>query len=217
MPPTTNRLTQQASIQALIAGLTKHATTITSLVIGGQSLTTAQIIAPLQARLASSTAAQSTRAAWQNAVKADTDERAKTKDFFSGLRKALEVAFAGAVDSLADFGLTPPKKRVVSPEKKVAAALKAKATRAARHTLGKKQKKSITGTTPAPTQPGVTPAAPVTVPVAPVTVPLAPVTQQPMATPQSPPAQIPPPTQAPIAAPPAPSHALALAQHTAAE
>jgi hypothetical protein len=45
------------------------------------------------------------------------------------------------VDALATFGLTPRKPRVVSPEARVAAAAKAKATRAARHTMGKKQKK----------------------------------------------------------------------------
>ena len=217
MATTTNRLKEQASNQALINGLTKHAATIPLILVGGQSLTNTQMVATLQGRLAHANAALSPRAAWQSAVKADQDDRTKTGALISGLRKVVSVAFAGEIDTLADFGLIPPKKHVISPEKKAAAALKGKATRAARHTLGKNQRKAITGTTPAPTQPGVTPAAPVTVPVAPVTVPLAPVTQQPMATPQSPPAQIPPPTQAPIAAPPAPSHALALAQHTAAE
>jgi hypothetical protein len=50
---------------------------------------------------------------------------------------------------LADFGFTAPKKRVLTPDEKAAAAVKAKATRKARNTMGKVQKKSVKGTTPA--------------------------------------------------------------------
>jgi hypothetical protein len=41
--------------------------------------------------------------------------------------------------------LTPRKPHVVTPEVKVAAAAKAKATRAARHTMGAQQKAGIKG------------------------------------------------------------------------
>jgi hypothetical protein len=50
------------------------------------------------------------------------------------------VALAGSIDGLADFGLTPRKVRVLTPEKKAIAAAKAKATRAARGTKGSVQK-----------------------------------------------------------------------------
>jgi hypothetical protein len=173
-PVIRNRSTQQAVNQKLIDGLKKHEQTLASLVIGGTSFKTADITAILQARLDTANAAQSTRATWQNAVKADHDEGAKTKTFVSGLRQAIQVAFAGSIDALADFGLTPRKPRVVSPEKKAAAAAKAKATRAARHTMGKKQKAAIKGTVPQ-TAPATPPAAPApTVPApapAPVTAP----------------------------------------------
>ncbi len=106
---TKNRTTQQVGDQKLIDGLNKHAQTIPSLVIGGTSLTTAAIIGILQARLATANAAQSTRATWLNAAKADKDERAKTKAFMSSLRQALHVAFDGSIDALADFGLVPPR------------------------------------------------------------------------------------------------------------
>jgi hypothetical protein len=61
------------------------------------------------------------------------------------MRQALLVAFADQVDVLADFGLTGRKTRVVTPEEKVTAAAKARATRAARHTMGKRQKAAIKG------------------------------------------------------------------------
>jgi hypothetical protein len=58
----------------------------------------------------------------------------------AGLKQALLVAFAGQIDALADFGLTPRKVHVFTPEQRIAAAAKSRATRAARHTMGSKQK-----------------------------------------------------------------------------
>jgi hypothetical protein len=139
------RITKQAADQKMADGFTKHAQTIPSLIIAGTSYKAADIFAVLQARLSTATAAQSTRSLWRNAVKADTDERAKTKPFIDGVRQALQVALAGSIDGLADFGLTPRKVRVVTPEKKAIAAAKAKATREARGTKGSVQKKAVKG------------------------------------------------------------------------
>jgi hypothetical protein len=84
------------------------------------------------------------------------------------------VAFVGATlgnspDALADFGLSARKSRVSPKSETVTAAVaKRKATRAARHTMGKVQKKDVKGavkvtvtTTPLDrTEPAVVPAAP---------------------------------------------------------
>ncbi|HEY4012967.1 MAG TPA: hypothetical protein VGM06_06500 [Polyangiaceae bacterium] len=87
------------------------------------------------------------------------------------LKQALLVAFAGQVDVLADFGLTGRAVRVLTPEERVTMTAKAKATRAARHTMGKKQKAAIKGTvTPAAAAPAA-PASP-----APASAPGAPTT-----------------------------------------
>jgi len=161
-----NRTQVQTGDQKLIDGLKKHAPALSSLFIGGASLQTADVIAILQARIDAATAAVSTRATWQTNVKADHDERAKTKTFVSGLRQALQVAFAGQIDALADFGLKPRKVRVTTPEEKTEAAAKAKATRAARHTMGPKQKAQIKGTVPAPATPPEPAPTPPTAPKA---------------------------------------------------
>jgi hypothetical protein len=160
-----NRTQQQTGDQKLIDGLKKHEATVPSLVIGGSSLKTADIIGILQTRINAASAAVSTRATWQTGVKADRDERAKTKTFVSGLRQALQVAFAGSIDALTDFGLKPRKTRVSTPEQKAAAAAKAKATRAARHTMGTKQKAKVKGAvvpSPAPAIPPSPTTAPTT-------------------------------------------------------
>jgi hypothetical protein len=142
------------------------AQTITSFVIAGVTMPTKDIISNLQSLIDSAKSVQTTRATWQNTVKTDIAEREKLKTFVSGLKQALLVAFAGSVDTLADFGLTGRKQRVVTPEEKTAAAAKAKATRAARHTVGKKQKSAIKGTvtTTAPSAPAAA-SAPTPAPV----------------------------------------------------
>jgi hypothetical protein len=170
----TDRTTRQVADQKLIDGLNKHSSTFSSLVIGGQSYTTAAIIGLLQGRIATANAVTTTHATWEAAVLADQDERTKTKQFVSGLRQALKVAFAGSVEQLTDFGLKGPKaKPPRTPEQKAAAAAKAKATRAARHTMGPKQKAAIKGTVPA-TAPEAQPAAPAPTPPTPPVAPAAP-------------------------------------------
>src|SRR5258708_10239703 len=79
--PKKNRTEQTVAEQKLVDGLHKHASLITSLMIGGAAMTTNDIVAHLQTRIDAAKAAQSTRATWQNAVKADKGERDKSKGF----------------------------------------------------------------------------------------------------------------------------------------
>jgi hypothetical protein len=144
------RAQQLASLQKVIDGLNKHAPDLPSLVIAGTTYKTADVLTVLKARIDALNAVVIAKATWQNAVKADFDERAKTKALLAGLRQALLVAYSGQVDHLADFGLVGRKPAVITPEKRVVAIQKAKATRAARHTMGKKQKGAIHGAVPSP-------------------------------------------------------------------
>jgi hypothetical protein len=161
----TNRLVQQTGDQTLIDGLKKHQSSLSSLLIAGTSFNTADLISTLQARIDARNATVKSRAAWQTDVKADRDERAKTKALISGLQQSLHVMFAGSIDTLADFGLKPRKVRVLTPEEKAMATAKAKATRSARHTMGSKQKAKIKGT--APQAAPATPPSPAAAPLAP--------------------------------------------------
>jgi len=187
--PKKNRTDANVADQRLIDGLQKHAATITSLVIAGVAMTPTDIIGTLQARIASSAVSTTTRAAFRAAVAAEKDERAKTKALVSAVRQALMVAFAGQIDTLSDFGLAPRKVPVLTPDQKLAAAKKAKATREARHTLGKVQKSKITGDNPT--------GAPAVAP--------SPVTAAPAPAPN--PAPVAPPATAPVNAGPAPAAA----------
>jgi hypothetical protein len=146
--PKKNRTDQMLADQRLIDGLTKHAALITSLLIDGAAMSSKDLVGVLQARITASQLATTTRATWQAAVVAAAAEEAKTRGFVSGLRHVLLAAFGVQIDTLADFGLTPRKVRVLTPDQTMAAVAKAKATRLARHTLGKVQKSKITGANP---------------------------------------------------------------------
>jgi hypothetical protein len=158
--PKKNRTDQSVADQRLIDGLTKHAAIIPPVMINGVAFSSKDLIGVLQARIAASESAATARATWQSLVVADAAEHATTRTIVSGLRQAMMVAFAVQVDTLADFGLTPRKVRVLTPDQKIAAVARAKATRQARHTMGKRQKARITGANPTGASPGAPVAAP---------------------------------------------------------
>jgi hypothetical protein len=195
--PKKNRPSEIDALQKLCDGLAKHATAIPQVVIAGTAMAPADVVAKLQARIAVAKAVQTTKATWQGAVKADIAATVQLQPFLSGLRQTLLAAFTGQVDALADFGLTPRKKAVITPETRAASALKAKATRAARNTLGKKQKAKITAPvtiTPATATPVKMPATTATAPAT------APATATATATPTATPTPTPV-APAPVAAP----------------
>jgi hypothetical protein len=143
--PRRNRSDQTTAERALLEGLLKHAQAVPSLLIAGVWIPNGDMIAALQARLDTAEAVRSTRAIWMAAVQAERAERARTRRFVSNLRQVLLVAFDEQVDTLADFGLTPRRQHGRTPDESLAVAAKSRATRAARHTLGPKQRAAIQG------------------------------------------------------------------------
>ncbi len=162
-----NQSTQMADDQSLIDGFTKHAATLLTLLVGGSTVKTSDLVTVLAARIAAIKAAIAAKAALMAAVAAMRDQIAKTAALVSGARQALKVAFAGQVDLLGDFGLDPPKVRTpLTAEQKAQAAAKAVATRKANHPnagAGKNKSK----VTPVAAAPAATPVAPAEAPPAP--------------------------------------------------
>jgi hypothetical protein len=147
-----------AADQSLLDGINKHSATMPTVIVAGAAVPLKDITTTLQARIEAAKNVTPAKATWQVAVAADRDQRAKSKTLVTVLKQTLVLHFDGQVETLADFGLTGRKTTVVSPETRVAAAAKAKATRAARHTMGKKQKAKIKAAVPA-AAPEVPPAA----------------------------------------------------------
>jgi hypothetical protein len=142
------RTDQVAADQALIDGTQKFLSQLTSLTVGSQTVTPADIVKVLQARIDAGRAVQTATAARTAAVKANRDERLKTSSFLTAFRQIVVGMFRQSPDTLAVFNLSAPKAGKRTVKVKSTAVAKSKATRTARNTMGSKQKKSIKGVLP---------------------------------------------------------------------
>ena len=141
----TNLTTQLAADQALIDGLVKHTSDIPSLVLGTQTLQNADIVSRLQQRIASAKASAAARVIYLAAVASNRALRAGQLQFVDDLKQTLRARFSTSPTTLADFDLTVHMRAKPTPTTQVAAAAKAKATRAARGTKGSKQLSEVQG------------------------------------------------------------------------
>jgi phage protein D len=149
--PRSTKTEQQTADQKLLAGFQKHQATVPSLMIAGVPVPTTSLIATLQGRIAARATTESSRAGWRDDVQAERTTVSQSQKTMNRSMQALQVMFADQIEILTDFGLTGPKPRTpLTIEQKAAAQAKAEATRAARHTMGSKQKAKIKGTVPAP-------------------------------------------------------------------
>jgi hypothetical protein len=134
-------------VRLLIAGALKHYPNgSTVLSVGNVSYTVTSLIQVLQDFVDQRNAVLTARAT----VKAKLDaERARAPDQLAVIRafeKVVRGTFGNSADVLADFGLPPARARTPqTAEQKAVSAAKSKATRAARHTMGKVQKKDVKG------------------------------------------------------------------------
>ena len=140
-----NKSIQQAADQSLIDGFTKHAALIPSLFIGGATTKTTDIVSTLQAFLAAAKSTAAAHVALKASVLNEKQLRAQNKQLVTDVVQTLRAMFSTQPTLLADFGLALPKKPVLTPQAKVVAAAKARATRQARGTKSKKQLAAITG------------------------------------------------------------------------
>jgi hypothetical protein len=164
-----NKTTALARNQKISEGVDKYFSKVKSLTVGGDEYTPKSLMAVLTAENDASSAVDSTRAQLEDQVV--THRTAKVKA--AALRSALKVYILGtygkkAVQMLGDFGMSAPKgtgKRTV--DEKVKAVAQNLATRAARHTMGKKQKEAIVGVVPSTATSAGTPSssAPAATPV----------------------------------------------------
>jgi hypothetical protein len=130
--------------QALLAGIPKRMGSAQFLV-HEQTLTAAAVVSMLQTRVMAAANAVTSQAAYHAAVKAADTALRSSAPTVSGIVETIYVAFGEDPAALADFGLPVRKKGTLTPAQRIAATAKAKATRAARHTMGAKQRAAVTG------------------------------------------------------------------------
>ena len=125
-----NRLKQLAADQKMVSGVTQHLMGLATIMVGGVAMKPADIVTRVTGRIVAAKAVEVAEAAHAAAVTANTVVLGQTHQFMLDLTQAVEVQVGPAVDTLADFGLTPKKKGAPPAATKAAAAAKAKATRA---------------------------------------------------------------------------------------
>ena len=154
-------------------GIKKDLQNVSSLPAGGETLTMTAIEALVQSRIDAVSAVDVARAHWLDAAAKYEALNTQVTTVVRALRQYVINAFGKNSPVLADFGFTPPRKAMLTPEENVAKAKKAAATRKARGTMGKKEKLKIKGTvgTTAP----ATPASPAPSPAPTATPPTNPV------------------------------------------
>jgi hypothetical protein len=132
--------------EQLIAGTNKHLANVTQVMLTGGSFTPSQVTAQLQALANLRRDVDTAKALTKAKLAAEKTDMPALRIFRDAFVSFVKAAFGNAPDVLADFGLHPKKARTPQTvEAKAVSAAKRKATRAARHTMGSKQKKGVKG------------------------------------------------------------------------
>jgi len=129
----------------LIAGTNRHLANATQVLLVGGSFTPAQITTQLQEFAKLRGEVEAARALMKAKLAVEASEMPALRVFLDAFVSFVRAAFGTQPDVLADFGLHPKARKELNVETKTAAGAKRAATRAARHTAGPKQKKSIKG------------------------------------------------------------------------
>jgi hypothetical protein len=159
----------QASAQKIQQGVKKHLAKMKSITFGGQSYKPSDITTALQSVIDTATDADTKKAAYHAAVETQNKAAATAQPLMLGVSSYVYLTYGNSNEVLADFGLSPRKKRAPTVKTKAGAIVKAAATREARGTKGKRQKEEIVATAPATTPPasGVTSSGVAAAPQAP--------------------------------------------------
>jgi hypothetical protein len=171
---TTGKETDMALAKQLIAGTKQHFSTVSSLTFGNGTFTPAQVEAFLQTLIDLRTAVNDAKSDAKAKIVAEAAQAASLRSQMAAFVTFVKATFGNSPDALADFGLKPKKTRASLTIGQLAeAAARRAATRAARHTMGPKQKQHVKGTITTIVTP---PAAPAPAPVTPSPVVSAPST-----------------------------------------
>jgi hypothetical protein len=141
-----------------IAGVQKHFASTPTIVLDGTPATPTNVIATLQGANDAIDRAAAAEKAFHDAVSAKNAAVAKGSALVGALKNLVKSQIGSSHGVLGDFGFSTPTRQTPDEATKAAAVVKRAATRAARHTMGKRQKAPIKGVVQA------TPATPPTAP-----------------------------------------------------
>jgi hypothetical protein len=124
--------------------------------IDGKTYTTPEVVARITQRNALLDSATSARAQERTAVATEKTDRPGWNQFINAFRAIVSAMFVNDMQTLQLFDITPRKPAKKTTEVKMAAVTKMRATRKARHTMGRKARLAVRGNVP---QAPIAPAA----------------------------------------------------------
>jgi hypothetical protein len=150
-----------ALCNALITGIS--ALPDKTFLLGGQTFTKAQVVAPLQALVDAAAKTAADEATWHTSVQDEHDAEAAAREMVDAVKPFLQGRLGKSSPLLrSQFGLAPVKLAAKTVAAKATGIARSLATRAIRGTRGSKQKKALT----AEATPAVAPPAAPTKPTA---------------------------------------------------
>jgi hypothetical protein len=155
----TDRRSVQNRYEAFVSGIAKRLVNVPSLFVAGVTYTPSSLTTLFQSIVDRAAAVATAETQLRDARKALRDVLGTTVMVAVGFRHAMRNMFGEQAEALADFGLAPPRVHTPTVEQKASSVAKGKATRQARHTMGKKQKAEIKGSVSTPTPVAPTPKA----------------------------------------------------------
>ena len=136
---------KETELQQLVAGTQKNLPATSTVDVNGQELKQADIVAKLQSWIPLYQQVDATNAPYRNAQQALQAAAPAIRQFVGLYRQTLRQVFGKGNPLLADFGLSVTQLKTPTPATHVLAAAKAAATKKARNTLGKQQRKAVKG------------------------------------------------------------------------
>jgi hypothetical protein len=152
----TSQATPVDQYRKIILAIQKYLAGVPSITLAGTVTTPAQIMSDYQELIVWADASLAAKAAWLEAVQTFRSRRAQSKAREIAFKRFVLSMFAGQTATLADFTFPDRKTATVTAATKAEAVAKRLATRAARHTMGSRQKAKVTGVVPAPVVNGAT-------------------------------------------------------------
>ncbi len=136
---------RQAQLEQLVTGTQKDLPVTSAIDVDGQKLTQADIVAKLQGWIQLFQQVDATKAPARSAQQALQTAEPQMHHFVVTYGQALRHVFGKSNALLADFGLATVQPKTPSPETVVLAVAKRAATRKARQTMGRVQRKAVKG------------------------------------------------------------------------
>jgi hypothetical protein len=136
------------SATQFIAATKKHLGSATQVPLLGGSFTPDQITSKLQALVDLRSDVNAAKADATAKIAIEAAQQPALLVFQDALASYVKAVFGSSPDVLGDYGLAPKPRAQVTAKGLVAANAKREATRAARHTMGSKQKQAIVGVPP---------------------------------------------------------------------